>query len=157
MARAIKHLHMDEESLKELRRRAKARTATVREQQRASIVILRAKGMSVSAVAEKLGTTAKRVSIWSKRFASHGLAGLEDKRGRGRRPSIPAAKVARVIDEATRPPKGRERWSVRSMGRHVGISHSTVQRIWSRNDLTPHITKTFKLSTIRNSRRNSGT
>jgi hypothetical protein len=34
----------------------------------------------------------------------------------------------------------------RSMGRHVGISHSTVQRIWAKNDLKPHISKTFKLS-----------
>ena len=32
------------------------------------------------------------------------------------------------------------------MGRHVGISHSTVQRIWSKNELKPHITRTFKLS-----------
>jgi transposase len=59
---------------------------------------------------------------------------------------LPEAKVARVITEVTRPPKSRSRWSVRSMGRHVGISHSTVQRIWAKNDLKPHITKTFKLS-----------
>ena len=32
------------------------------------------------------------------------------------------------------------------MGRHAGVSASTVQRIWSRNDLKPHVTKTFKLS-----------
>src|SRR5882724_9173068 len=75
-----------------------------------------------------------------------GLEGLADKGGQGRKPTLPAAKVARVITEATRPPKNRSRWSVRSMGRHVGISHSTVQRIWTKNDLKPHITKTFKLS-----------
>ena len=38
------------------------------------------------------------------------------------------------------------RWSVRSMARHVGISSSTVQRIWSKNDLKPHVVRTFKLS-----------
>ena len=32
------------------------------------------------------------------------------------------------------------------MGRHAGISHSTVQRIWKKNELKPHIVKTFKLS-----------
>jgi len=32
------------------------------------------------------------------------------------------------------------------MGRHTGISHSTVQRIWSKNGLKPHVVKTFKLS-----------
>jgi hypothetical protein len=33
------------------------------------------------------------------------------------------------------------------MGRHTGISHSKVQRIWSKNGLKPHVVKTFKLST----------
>ena len=32
------------------------------------------------------------------------------------------------------------------MARHAGISHSTVQRIWVRNDLKPHVVRTFKLS-----------
>src|SRR5271166_4907389 len=146
MARPIKRLHADAQVVRELQRRARAATSTVREQERASIILLRMKGVSVETVAEELGTTAKRVSAWSKRFENQGLAGLADKPGRGRKPSIPAAKVARVVTEATRPPKTRKRWSVRSMGRHAGISHSTVQRIWSKNDLKPHVTRTFKLS-----------
>jgi transposase len=146
MARPIKRLHADAETVKELQRRARAVTSAVREQERASIILLRLKGMRVEAVAEELGTTPKRVSTWSTRFEEKGLDGLKDKPGRGRRPSVPEAKAARVLDEATRPPKGRKRWSVRSMGRHVGISHSTVQRIWSKNNLKPHVTKTFKLS-----------
>jgi hypothetical protein len=60
--------------------------------------------------------------------------------------SIAAAKVARVITEATRPLPGRSRWSIRSMSRHAGVSASSVQRIWSKNDLKPHRLKTFKLS-----------
>jgi hypothetical protein len=75
-----------------------------------------------------------------------GLKGLDDKPGRGRKPSIPNAKVARVVTEATRPPKSKTRWSIRSMSRHAGISASSVQRIWSKNDLKPHRMKTFKLS-----------
>lgn len=146
MARPVKRIQADAEAVKELQRRAKAATSTVREQGRANIVLLRLEGGGVEAVAEQLGTTAKRVSMWCKRFEEKGLGGLEDKAGRGRRPSIPEAKVARVITEATRPPEGRNRWSVRSMGRHAGMSHSTVQRIWVKNELKPHITKTFKLS-----------
>ena len=146
MARPIKRLHADARVVRELQRRARAATSTVREQERASIILLRMKGVSVETVAEELDTTAKRVSIWSKRFENQGLAGLDDKPGRGRRPSISEAKVARVVGEVTPPPKGRKRWSVRSMGRHVGISHSTVQRIWWKNELKPHITRTFRLS-----------
>lgn len=146
MARPIKRLQAEPEIVAELRRRSRATTSTVREKDRAAMVLLRLDGVGVEAVAEQLGTTAKRVSIWSKRFETHGLAGLEDKPGRGRRPSIPAAKIERVITEATRPPKNRKRWSVRGMGRHAGVSHSTVQRVWTKNDLKPHVIKTFKLS-----------
>jgi transposase len=108
--------------------------------------LLRLDWLSVTAAAEKLGTTPKRVSTWTKRFAEEGLAGLDDKPGRGRRPSLPEAKVERVITEATRPPKPRTRWSLRTMAKHAGVSATSVHRIWSRNDLKPHITKTFKLS-----------
>ena len=37
-------------------------------------------------------------------------------------------------------------WSVRSLARAVGISHSAVQRIWQAHGLKPHLVKTFKLS-----------
>src|SRR5271165_2360973 len=146
MARPIKRLLADGESLAQLRRRARSSTVAVRDRDRAEMVLLRIEGFSVAAVAERLGTTPKRVSTWSKRFERSGLDGLEDKPGRGRKPSIPAGKVERVLTEATRPPKGRSRWSVRSMGRHAGVSPSTVQRIWSKNELKPHVVKTFKLS-----------
>jgi hypothetical protein len=29
---------------------------------------------------------------------------------------------------------------------HAGLSHRTVQRIWAKNELKPHVIKTFKLS-----------
>ena len=146
MARPIKRLQAERTVIEELRRRSRATTSTVRERERANIILLRLEGVSVTAAAARLKTTAKRVSLWSTRFVERGLDGLEDEPGRGRKPSIPAAKVARVVTEATRPPKTRTRWSVRSMSRHAGISHSTVQRIWSKNDLKPHVTRTFKLS-----------
>jgi transcriptional regulator with XRE-family HTH domain len=146
MARPIKILHAETEIVKELRRRSQAATASVRDRERAEVILLRLQGKGVEAIAEQLNTTPKRVSTWSKRFEMAGLAGLDDKKGRGRKPSIPDAKVASIITEATRPPKGRSRWSTRSMAKHAGVSASTVQRIWSRNDLKPHITKIFKLS-----------
>jgi transposase len=97
-------------------------------------------------VAARLGTTAKRVPTWSRRFERSGLAGLDERPGRGREASIAAATVARAVREVTRPPAGRRRWSIRSTRRHAEISPSTVQRIWSKNELKPHRLKTFKLS-----------
>src|SRR5271169_278060 len=146
MARPIKRLRGELDVVKELRRRSRSTTIGVRDRDRAEIILLRFDGVGVEAVAERLKTTPKRVSLWSRRFETSGLEGLDDKPGRGRKPSIPNAKVARVVTEATRPPKSKTRWSIRSMSRHAGISASSVQRIWSKNDLKPHRVKTFKLS-----------
>jgi transposase len=146
MARPIKRMYAEAGVVKELQRRSRSATIGVRDRERADIILLRLEGLGVEAVAEGLKTTAKRVSLWSGRFEKSGLDGLADKPGRGRKASISAAQVARVVTEATRPPKGRRRWSIRSMSRHAGISASSVQRIWSKNDLKPHRLKTFKLS-----------
>jgi len=146
MARPIKVVTASEEMRAELERRAKASTSAHRDRFRAQIVLLRLDGLKIEDVAERMGTSMPTVSTWSSRFEKLGLDGLVDKPGRGRKPSIPARKIERVVTEVTRPPKNRTRWSVRSMGRHVGISHSTVQRIWSKSELKPHVTRTFKLS-----------
>jgi transposase len=146
MARPIKLVTASADVRAELQRRAKASTSTHRDRFRANIILLRLDGLKVEDVAERVGTSMPTVSTWSSRFEEFGLDGLEDKAGRGRKASISTRKIERVITEVTRPPKNRKRWSVRSMGRHVGISHSTVQRIWSRSALKPHVTKTFKLS-----------
>ena len=146
MARPVKVLSTTNEVKAEPRRRANGRANEHRERFRAGIILRRLEGIGIKEVAERLNTSPRTVSIWSSRFERSGLDGLDDKGGRGRKPSLPADKVARVITEVTRPPKGRTRWSVRSMARHAGISPSTVQRIWIRNDLKPHIVRTFKLS-----------
>jgi transposase len=146
MGRPIERLQAGPDAVKELRRRSRSAPIGVRDRERAEMILLRLEGVGVDAVAERLNTTPKRVSTWCVRFERSGLDGLADKPGRGRKASIPEARVARVITEATRPPNGRRRWSIRSMSRHVGISASSVQRIWSKNDLKPHRLKTFKLS-----------
>jgi transposase len=146
MASQVRHLQAAPEVAQELRRRSRSTTISTRDRERATIILLRLEGIGVDEAARRLNTTSKRVSLWSRRFAAAGLAGLDERPGRGRKPSIPPTKVAQVITEATRPPAGRNRWSIRSMGRHAGISASSVQRIWSRNDLKPHRVKTFKLS-----------
>jgi transposase len=146
MARPVKVLSAPEDVRSELRRRANGRANPHRERFRAGIVLQRLDGVSIGEVAGRLNTSPRTVWEWSSRFETSGLAGLEDKAGRGRKPSLPEDKVATVITEVTRPLKGRTRWSVRSMARHAGISSSTVQRIWSRNDLKPHVVRTFKLS-----------
>ena len=149
MARPLKRLQAEPAVVEELRRRSRARTSMVRERERAEIILLRLEGLGVAEIALRLKTTAKRVSTWSKRFETRGLAGLEEAAGRGRKPSIPTKKVDRVVTEVTRPPKGRKRWSVRSMGRHAGVSHSTVQRKRFFADLTEDVIRSGSFASVK--------
>lgn len=147
MARPISILSLSPDEEKELRRRTQAATTSRRDSLRAEIVLLRAQGVREIDVANQLSVSLPCVSKWSKRFDLEGMAGLSDKVGRGRKPSLPLDKVQQVISHATRPPAGRSRWSVRSMGKAAGISHDSVRRIWRDHDIKPHLTRTFKLST----------
>ena len=146
MARPISILELTPEERSELLRRSRATTTPRRDGFRAEVILLRAKGQSEAQVARALDTSITTVSLWSRRFEQSGLEGLTDKPGRGRKPFLPVEKVKQIIEKATQPPKGRQRWSARTMAAASGVSHRTVQRIWERNDLKPHLVRTFKLS-----------
>ncbi len=146
MARPISIIELTDLELQELQRRVKAPTVSVRDSLRATIVLRRSEGVKQAQLAEELGVSVPCVNKWSQRFERDGLEGLRDRKGRGRPRWIPAGKVEKVITEATRPPKPRTRWSVRTMAREVGISPDSVQRIWRANDIRPHLVRTFKVS-----------
>ena len=146
MARPVTLIELTPEERSELRRRARASTSTQRDSLRARIILARAEGQKEEAVSASIGVSLNTVSLWSKRFEEEGLAGLADKPGRGRKPSLPAEKIRQAITTVTQPPPGRQRWSTRSMASALGISHQSVQTIWHKNDLKPHLTRTFKIS-----------
>jgi len=146
MGRPVKKLALAPEEKAELRNRVRAKTTSQRDSLRARIILERAQGKKAEEVARQLSVSVTCVSKWSSRFETEGLAGLKDAIGRGRKPSLPKEKIEQVLTKVTQPPKGRRRWSVRTMARAVGISHDSVQRIWKANDLKPHLTRTFKLS-----------
>jgi len=147
MARPVSILELTPEEAAELRRRVRASTTTQRDGLRARVVLARAEKRKEKQVAEELGVSLACVSKWSRRFEEHGLEGLNDQPGRGRKPWLSAEKIEKVIATVTQPPPGRTRWSVRSMAEAVGVSRHAVHTIWKRNDLKPHLTRTFKLST----------
>lgn len=147
MARPISVVEVTVEERQELERRVKAPTVAKRDSLRASIVLRRTQGVKQVQVAAELGVSVACVNKWSQRFEREGLAGLQDRPGRGRPGSIPAAKVAAVITQATQPPAPRKRHSVRSMAAAVGISPDSVHRIWRANDIKPHLVNVFKVST----------
>lgn len=146
MARPVEKIDLTDSESGELFRRVKATSESKRSGFRAQIVLMRARGIKEKAVAKRLKTTIATVSKWSSRFSLYGLKGLDDKPRRGREKRISPDKVEFVVTKCTRPPAGRVRWSTRSMAREVGISQSSVGKIWRENDLKPHRIRTFKVS-----------
>jgi transposase len=146
MTRPIETIEIDENDRDELQRRVKSPKTSQRDSLRARIVLMRSEGYSGEDVSTELGVSENCVSKWSCRFKQEGISGLKDKSGRGRKPSLATEAVAQVVSQATRPPAGRTRWSVRTMAKASGISHSSVQRIWSAQQIKPHLIKTFKIS-----------
>lgn len=144
--RPVEPVMLTEGEKRELERRVSAAKSSKRDSERAEIVLLRAQGLKQEEVASRLGCSSVKVSKWTSRFRRDGLEGLVDKAGRGRKPSLDPERIEAVITRGSRPPESRERWSVRSMAEAVGISHSSVQRIWKANDLKPHRLEVFKVS-----------
>ena len=146
MARPVSILELTTEESQELHRRVQASTTTRRDHLRARIILLRAREMRQQDVAEALGVSIVCVNKWSQRFEREGLEGLRDKRGRGRRGTIPLETVEQVITQVGQARQGRRRWSTRTMASEAGVSAASVQRIWRRHALKPHLRQTFKLS-----------
>jgi len=146
MARKPQPLELDSHQRQALNRIVRATTSPQRSVVRAKLILDCADGFSQKEAAQRAGVRRTVANKWSRRFREKGIAGLADAKGRGRKSSIDEQTKARVITEATRPPKNRTRWSVRTMARHVGISTSTVHALWQANDIKPHQSRTFKLS-----------
>ena len=108
------------------------KTATqARLKRRSRIILLLASGMSQAAVAAQLGVSRRTVAIWRQRFLEDGPATLEhDRPGRGRPKGRSADAVAAITAAMAAPPAGVERWTARALAKHVGVSHSTVLRVW---------------------------
>jgi transposase len=130
----------------ELERRMRASRIAVRDRQRAAIVLLGADGLKQGQIAARLGVSRVTVNDWCRRFLAQRLAGLDDARGRGRKPSLPPEAVRMVLEKAVTPPATLARWSCRTMAREAGISQASVQRLWAANAIKPHLSRTFKLS-----------
>lgn len=120
----------------------------MRQVQRAQIIQLAAAGLESQEIARVLGVSRPTVQLWRERFLALRIEGLaKDAPRPGRLPAISDARV-RTIVEATlyTKPANATHWSVRTMAAAQQVSPATVQRIWTRYHLKPHLTKTFKLS-----------
>lgn len=105
---------------------------------RARIVLACADGASNAQVAADLGVSLSAVNRWRARFLAGRLDGLRDEPRSGRPRSILPDKIHEVVAATVEEtPKGGDRWSRASMSRRVGLSRSTVGRIWHEQGIRP--------------------
>ena len=115
--------------------------------QRARIVLLASEGLSNNAVADKVGVNQATVVKWRKRFLARRLDGLVDEPRPGAPRTIGDAEVEAVIVRTLEDkPTDATHWSTRDLAKRVGMSPSSVGRIWQAFGLKPWLTDTFKLS-----------
>ena len=115
---------------------------------RSRIILECATGMANKEVAQRLTTTPQTVSKWRGRFIQMRLDGLVDTPRPGAPRTIKDAQVEALITRTLESrPKDATQWSTRGMAKEMGLSQSTVSRIWRAFGLQPHRQETFKLST----------
>ena len=126
---------------------ARRRTSAAGLALRSRIVLAAAEGGSNVALAERLGVARSTVRIWRNRFAERRLDGLVDEPRPGRPRTVSDTDVERLITETLETaPTDATHWSTRSMAAHLGMSQSTVSRVWRAFGLAPHKLDTWKLS-----------
>jgi transposase len=127
---------------------ANGRKTPVRVAERARVVLLAAEGKQNLEIAETLTISVQKAARWRWRFLTKGLPGLEKDAPRpGRLPTIAPDTVAEVVRLTTlEKPAHATHWSTRSMAQEVGISDTSVLRIWHAHGLKPHRSASFKVS-----------
>ena len=96
-------------------------------------------GLSNKEVGAELGFHEHRVGKWRRRFQAARIDGLLDEPRPGRPRSNPDDQVAAVIERTLHDkPRDATHWSIRSMARETGFSHTTIRRMWAAFGLQPH-------------------
>jgi transposase len=139
-------LAVSESEAETLRRITRAGTSEQRMVMRATIILRAAEGAANNAVADELGVSIPTVLLWRRRFKERGLAGLEDAPHPGRPRTYGREVRERILAETLTPPEDATHWSRERLAERVGVSASTVGRVWKAERLKPHRTETFKYS-----------
>jgi len=115
---------------------------------RSRIVLACAEGKTNTRVAEDLGVSRPTVTKWRNRFAFMRLQGLLDEPRPGRPRLVTDERVEAVISKTVEErPEAATHWSTRSMATAMGMSQTSISRIWRAFGLQPHREETFKVST----------
>jgi transposase len=111
-------------------------------------VLATADGHGTFEIMRRAQTSKPTVWRWQQRYLDEGVEGLKrDKTRPSRVPPLPMETRLKVITKTVQEtPPNATHWSRALMAEAMGISPSSVGRIWAEAGLKPHITKGFKVS-----------
>jgi len=146
--RVAKTIELDVDAERELRALSRSRRSEVRLQQRASIVLMAAKGMQNKEIAMEVGLDRRQVALWRERFLEGGIDALRKDAPRSGRPaSVMQQMESRIVQTTLHEiPTDATHWSTRTLAEHLGVGATTVRRAWRNNGLKPHLSRSFKVS-----------
>jgi transposase len=146
--RVAEAINLDAQTERELRILSKRRRIEARLRQRAQVILLAAQGLQNKDIAVEVGLDRRQVALWRGRFLQGGIDALRQDAPRpGRTPTITGEVESRIVHATLNSkPAAAAHWSTRTLGEHLGLSATTIRRVWRRNGLKPHLSRTFKLS-----------
>ena len=148
--RPIPPLSLSAEERAYLERQVRRHRAPRSFSDRCRIILRCSEGLSNKEVGAELGFHEHTVGKWRRRFQADRVDGLVDEPRPGRPRSISDDRVAAVIERTLySTPADATHWSIRSMAGEVGLSHTTIRRIWNAFGLQPHRAETLILSSDR--------
>jgi transposase len=140
-------IQLTEQQQDELERCVSSRSLAAHAVERAKIIVGLAAGKAKQEIARQLGIVRQTVRRWEQRFQQQGIQGLEDAPRSGRPRAIKPEKIEQIVHKTTQEtPPDSTHWSTRSLAKAMGVSASSVSRIWRAHKLKPHRVRTFKLS-----------
>ena len=126
----------------------KSRNSSSKTVWRARIVLATADGHGTNEIMRRTGTSKPTVWRWQKRYIEEGVDGLlRDKTRPSRIPPLSdEIRLSVLTKTANETPANATHWSRTIMAQAIGISPSSVGRIWREAGLKPHRVDTFKVS-----------
>lgn len=142
--RVAEAIELDAQTERGLRTLSKGRRVEARVQQRASIVLLAAQGWQNKDIANEVKLDRRQVALWRRRFMEGGLqALLQDASRPGRTPSVTPEVESHILNTTLHKPRAQTtHWSTRTLAAHLGLSATTIRRVWQRNGIQPHLQDT---------------
>jgi transposase len=147
MSRPYKTLVVTPEQYTQLQSLIRASSTAQSLVKRAKMIIFSHDGLTAEAIAQQESLHVATVRKWKNRFATHGIAGLQDAPRPGQPRKMTPEKAQQILTATvSQKPDGMSHWSLSTMAAHAGVTRWQVQQVWQASDLKPHRLRTFKLS-----------